>query len=81
MSRGCDVNEADVAFAAGVVVKSIDDLIRADPAWLGCWRVRLALKSGAVAAKMLGRNEGEMQAVFGYTIADAPIRGTSHTLR
>ncbi|WP_341769842.1 MULTISPECIES: DUF1403 family protein [Agrobacterium] len=36
-----------------------DDLIRADPPWLGCWRDRLALKSAAVAARMLDRNEEE----------------------
>ncbi|WP_286079976.1 DUF1403 family protein, partial [Agrobacterium sp. MS2] len=30
-------------------------MIRADPPWLGCWRDRLALKSAAVAARMLDR--------------------------
>jgi hypothetical protein len=57
--RGRDINESDAAFAAGIALKSLDDLIRADPSWLGCWRDRLALKSAAVAAKMLGRNEDE----------------------
>ncbi len=51
--------ESDAAFGAGIALKSLDDLIRADPPWLGCWRDRLALKSAAVAARMLGRNEGE----------------------
>ena len=58
-SRGRDVNEADAAFSAGIALKSLDDLIRADPPWLGCWRDRLALRSAAVAAKMVGRNEEE----------------------
>lgn len=40
-------------------MKSLNDLIRADPPWLGCWRDGLALKSAAVAARMLGRNEDE----------------------
>ncbi|WP_236762014.1 DUF1403 family protein [Agrobacterium tumefaciens] len=59
LSRGRDVTESDAAFAAGIALKSLDDLIRADPRWLGCWRDRLALTSAAVAAKMLGRNEDE----------------------
>lgn len=48
-------------------MKSLDDLIRADPPWLGCWRDRLALRSAAVAARMLGRNEEET------TIRDAVL--------
>ncbi|TAU37387.1 DUF1403 family protein (plasmid) [Rhizobium leguminosarum] len=57
--HGRDINETDAAFAAGIALKSLDDLIRADPPWLGCWRDRLALRSAAVAAKMLGRGEEE----------------------
>ncbi|NKM57819.1 DUF1403 family protein [Rhizobium anhuiense] len=59
MSRGRDVSESDAAFAAGIALKSLDDLIRADPPWLGCWRDRLALRSAAVAARMVGRVEEE----------------------
>ncbi|WP_244551828.1 DUF1403 family protein [Rhizobium tibeticum] len=59
LSRGRDITESDAAFAAGIALKSLDDLIRADPPWLGCWRDRLALKSAAVAARMLGRSEEE----------------------
>ncbi|NEK18152.1 DUF1403 family protein [Rhizobium leguminosarum] len=59
LPRGRDINESDAAFAAGIALKSLDDLIRVDPPWLGCWRDRLALKSGAVAVKMVGRNEDE----------------------
>jgi hypothetical protein len=57
--RERDISEADAAFAAGIALKSLDDLIHADPPWLGCWRDRLALKSAAVAAKMLDRSEEE----------------------
>lgn len=56
-------------------MKSLDDLIRADPPWLGCWRDRLALKSAAVAARMLGRNEGEhalRDAVLLTAVGDDP---------
>lgn len=56
--RGQDLAESDAAFAADIALKSLDDLIRADPPWLGCRRDRLALKS-ATAARMLGRNEEE----------------------
>ena len=55
--RGRDINDIDAAFVAGIALKSLDDLIRANPPWIGCWRDRLALKSAAVAARMLGRNE------------------------
>ncbi len=59
MARGSDIDERDAVFSAGIALKSLDDLIRADPPWIGCWRDRLALKSAAVAARMLGRNEEE----------------------
>ncbi len=59
LARGRDVSESDAAFAAAIALKSLDDLIRADPPWLGCWRDRLALKSAAVAARMHGRNGEE----------------------
>ncbi|MBX5177306.1 DUF1403 family protein [Rhizobium lentis] len=55
--RRREVSESDAAFAAGIALKSLDDLVRADPLWLGCWRDRLALKAAAVAARMLGRGE------------------------
>ncbi|MUO42867.1 DUF1403 family protein [Agrobacterium vitis] len=59
LPRGRDTTEADAAFAAGIALKSLHDLILTDPPWLGCWRDRLALKSAAVAAKMPGRSEEE----------------------
>ncbi|BCH67911.1 hypothetical protein B7W85_22860 [Allorhizobium ampelinum] len=57
--RTHDITESDASFAAGITLKSLDDLIRTEPPWLGCWRDRLALKSAAVAARTLGRNEEE----------------------
>ncbi len=59
LPRGRDISEADAAFTAGISLKLLDDLIRSDPPWLGCWRDRIALKSAAVVAKMVGRNEDE----------------------
>ncbi|KAB2744792.1 DUF1403 family protein [Brucella anthropi] len=57
--RTHDITESDAAVSAGVALKSLDDLIRSDPPWIGCWRDRLALGSAAVAARMLGRGEDE----------------------
>ena len=34
--NGRDVTEADAAFAAGIALKSLDDLVRSDPVWAGC---------------------------------------------
>ena len=59
LSRGRDISESDAAFTAGIALKSLDDLLRIDPPWLGCWRDRIALKSAGVAAKMVGRSEEE----------------------
>ncbi|MBD0416897.1 DUF1403 family protein [Tianweitania sp. Rool2] len=58
-ARGGDRNEADAAFAAGIAVKSLDDLVRAAPPWIGCWRSRQALKSAATAVRLSGRKEDE----------------------
>ena len=57
--NGRDVTEADAAFAAGIALKSLDDLIQLDPVWAGCWRSRQALKCAAVAVRLMGRNEDE----------------------
>jgi len=59
LSRGRDTSETDAAFAAGIALKSLDDLVVANPPWIGCWRDRLALRSAAVAARMVGRSEEE----------------------
>ncbi|MVA59591.1 DUF1403 family protein [Agrobacterium vitis] len=59
LSRTHDIAESDAAFAAGIALKSLDDQLRTNPLWLGCWRDRLALRSATIAAKMLGRREEE----------------------
>ena len=58
-ARGHDVSEADAAFATGIALKSLDDLVRLDPVWAGCWRSRQALKCAAVATRLMGRTEDE----------------------
>ncbi len=57
--NGRDVTEADAAFAAGIALKSLDDLVRSDPVWAGCWRSRQALKCAAAAVRLSGRTEDE----------------------
>nr|WP_272214562.1 DUF1403 family protein [Marinicella sp. W31]MDC2880186.1 DUF1403 family protein [Marinicella sp. W31] len=57
--RGRDVTEADAAFSAGIALKSLDDLVRSEPVWAGCWRGRQALKCAAAAVRLSGRNEDE----------------------
>ncbi|MHB0952804.1 MAG: DUF1403 family protein [Allorhizobium sp.] len=59
LPRGCELTEVDAAFAAGIALKSLDDLIQAQPAWAGCWRARQALKCSVVAVRLMGRNEDE----------------------
>lgn len=54
-----DLGETDAAFAAGIALKSLDDLVRADLPWAGCWRQRLALRASHSAVQLIGRNEGE----------------------
>ena len=57
--RGPQLSEADAAFSAGIALKSLDDLVRSEPPWAGCWRERQALKCAAAAVRLSGRNEDE----------------------
>ncbi|MGV0817553.1 DUF1403 family protein [Martelella sp. AMO21009] len=57
--RGPDLSEADAAFSAGIALKSLDDLVRSEPVWAGCWRERQALKCAAAAVRLAGRNEAD----------------------
>lgn len=59
LPRGREPDEASAAFAAGIALKSLDDLVRSAPIWAGCWRARQALKCAVVAARLMGRNEDE----------------------
>jgi len=59
LSRGREPDALAAAFAAGIALKSLDDLVRSAPAWAGCWRSRQALKCAAVAVRLMGRSEDE----------------------
>lgn len=59
LPRGRDLTEVDAAFAAGIALKSLDDLVRSEPVWAGCWRCRQAVKCAATATRLMGRDEDE----------------------
>ncbi len=59
LPRGREPDDLAAAFAAGIALKSLDDLVRSTPIWAGCWRSRQALKCAAVAVRLMGRNEDE----------------------
>lgn len=57
LPRGREPDEIAAAFAAGIALKSLDDLVRQEPVWAGCWRARQALKCAATTIRLIGRNE------------------------
>jgi hypothetical protein len=59
MSRSASTREADVAFVAGSALTKLDNLVRSEPPWAGCWRARQALSCAAAAVKWTGRSEDE----------------------
>ncbi|TCQ05483.1 uncharacterized protein DUF1403 [Rhizobium sp. PP-F2F-G36] len=61
MSPRAVETESDAAFCAGIALKTLDDLVRSEPVWAGCWRARLTLRSAAAAVRLTGRTEGEAE--------------------
>ena len=59
LAAGGAPSDADAAFQAGAALASLDGLARAQPAWSGTWRQRLALKCAAVSMRLAGRAEDE----------------------
>ena len=59
LPRGREPDEIAAAFATGIALKSLDDLVRSAPVWVGCWRSRQALKCAAAAVRLMGRTEDE----------------------
>lgn len=75
MSRGASTRDADAAFAAGSALTTLDNLVRSEPPWAGCWRARQALSCAAAAVKWMGRSEDEIalrDAVLLIAPGDAP---------
>ncbi|TIQ37189.1 MAG: DUF1403 family protein [Mesorhizobium sp.] len=52
-------SDAEAAFQAGAALASLDTLARAQPAWAGAWRQRLALSCAAASMRLAGRAEDE----------------------
>lgn len=59
--RGPVDGDPEAAFLAGAALNSLDNLVRAAPAWAGAWRQRLALKCAVAAVGLAGRTEDEAQ--------------------
>ncbi len=57
--RGEVQHDVDAGYLAGAALNSLDNLVSGAPVWAGVWRQRLALKSAAVAARLIGRTEEE----------------------
>ncbi|WP_284316801.1 DUF1403 family protein, partial [Labrys miyagiensis] len=49
----------DATFAAGAALAALDAIVRAEPAFAGVWRQRLALPAAAATARLIGRREDE----------------------
>ncbi|MER9278379.1 DUF1403 family protein [Mesorhizobium sp. M0522] len=50
-------SDGDAAFRAGAALGALDTLARAQPAWAGAWRQRLALHCAAASMRLAGRAE------------------------
>lgn len=59
LATGTVSSDADAAFRAGAALASLNTLARAQPAWAGAWRQRLALKCADVSMRLAGRAEDE----------------------
>ncbi|WP_352811260.1 DUF1403 family protein [Mesorhizobium sp. M0293] len=57
LAAGGGPSDADAAFQAGAALGVLDTLARAQPAWAGVWRQRLALKCAVAAVRLAGRSE------------------------
>ncbi|MFB9982371.1 DUF1403 family protein [Mesorhizobium kowhaii] len=57
LAGGGAANETDAAFRAGAALGVLDTLARAQPAWAGVWRQRLALDCAAASMRLAGRAE------------------------
>ncbi|MDG4882014.1 DUF1403 family protein [Mesorhizobium sp. WSM4884] len=59
LTAGGAPHDADAAFRAGAALGAVDTIARAQPAWVGAWRQRLALRCAAASMRLAGRAEDE----------------------
>ncbi|TGP21433.1 MULTISPECIES: DUF1403 family protein [unclassified Mesorhizobium] len=57
LADGGALHDTDAAFQAGAALGALDSLARAQPAWAGAWRQRLALNCAATSMRLAGRAE------------------------
>ncbi|TPM25312.1 DUF1403 family protein [Mesorhizobium sp. B2-3-5] len=57
LALGGAPSDAEAAFQAGAALGALDSLARAQPAWAGAWRQRLALRCAAASMRLAGRAE------------------------
>ncbi|MER9124273.1 DUF1403 family protein [Mesorhizobium sp. M0959] len=57
LAAGDAPSDAAAAFQAGAALGALDVLARAQPAWAGAWRQRLALNCAAAGMRLAGRAE------------------------
>lgn len=57
--RGRIASDIEAAFSGGIALKALDDIVRSQPVWAGCWRSRQALKCAASTVRFMGRGEDE----------------------
>jgi hypothetical protein len=65
----------DTRFAAGAAIFAVDQIVRANPPWIGCWQMRLTLKASAAVAKRLrlGADEAALRDALHLTrVGDDP---------
>lgn len=58
-ARDLEDPAAAAAFAAGAALFALDQVVRADPPWLGAFRMRQALAAAATSARLLRLREDE----------------------
>jgi hypothetical protein len=59
LPRAAQGGDAPPVFAAGAVMFALDQIVRADPAWLEAWRARQTLRAAAASARSLRHREDE----------------------
>ncbi|WP_119309740.1 DUF1403 family protein [Cohaesibacter haloalkalitolerans] len=62
---------SDAAFSAGIALTSLDNLVKSEPIWAGCWRARQALTCAVVTSQMMGRRQ-EAAALRDMLLLTAP---------
>jgi hypothetical protein len=80
-AKGEISQDVDAAFLAGASLAALDACVRAETAFAGLWRNRLALRTAAAHLRLLGRREGETELRDGLALgvagdaADGPAGG------